>query len=89
MTLQDGVEIEFDGRAFHFLREREALGELTVPNVMGWEFRLLRNLANPDCADFAVQDWLDEFEIRQATLAPLLDILVHMGVLAVDWRLAA
>ena len=89
VVLQENVEIVFDGAAFHFLRDGELAGELSVPSVMGWEFQLLRNLANPACAGFTVQDWMDEFELDQPTLAGLLDILVHMGVLASGWCLDA
>lgn len=87
--LQENVRIAFDGNRVLFQRGGELAGRFFLLGSMSWEPRLLRNLANPMCAGFTVQDWMDELEIGQATLTALLDLLVHMGVLATGWESAA
>lgn len=89
VLLQAGVEIltvhRLPGVGFEFQRHEETLGELSIPDRASWEARLIRHLGNPACEAFSVQDWMDEFEIGMPTLAGLLDILVHMGVLESGW----
>lgn len=46
-----------------------------------WIVTFVRNLGTPAAEDFTLQDWLDEFELPLSAVVPLLDILLHQGVI--------
>jgi asparagine synthase (glutamine-hydrolysing) len=85
VALRDAVEVlvpvSQSATRFHFLRDGEAAGQITLHDAGDWAASLIRHLAAGAGGDFTVQDWLDEFEIELPQLAALLDILFHQGVL--------
>jgi asparagine synthase (glutamine-hydrolysing) len=80
----DGVEMVAPlaplSGVIRFYRHGALAGELTMGSTQGWVSSFLRNLGTQATADFRIQDWLDEFDLSLAQFKPLLDVLLHQGV---------